>query len=391
MSESKNNISAPAPVEGRPPVVLQVLPALVAGGVERGAVDIAGALVQAGCVSLVASEGGPMAYELQRVQAEHVTLPLGTKNPVGMWRNVKRLRQLIRARNVDIIHARSRAPAWSAYYAARAEGIHFMTTFHGAYGHGSEIKRTYNSIMARGERVIAPSRYIADHLASVYGVGADRLRCIPRGVDTRIFAPEAVSAERVIQLAEQWRLPETLPLVLLAGRFTRGKGQTDLIHALARMKDMEFACVIAGADQGGSRFRTELEKLIASVGLGDRVWLVDHCNDMAAAYMLANVVVSASSHPESFGRTIGEAQAMGRPVVATDHGGAPEQILAGVTGKLVKPGDQEALAEGIRWALGLSHHMREQIAAAAITNIRGHFTKEQMCNATLAVYGELLG
>jgi glycosyltransferase involved in cell wall biosynthesis len=297
---------------------------------------------------------------------------------------------VIQRNGVDIVHARSRAPAWSAYFAAKAEGVHFVTTAHGVYAQGSEIKRGYNAIMARGERVIVPSHFMAERVAKDFGVGPDRLRPIPRGVDLRIFAPEAVSPERVIQLAEQWRLPETLPLVLLPGRLARWKGQADLVRALEHLKDLEFACVIVGSDMGRNRFREELQGMIARAGLGERVWLVEHCNDMPAAYMLSNVVVSASNRPESFGRVIAEAQAMGRPVVATDHGGAREQLQAEVTGKLVKPGDPEALAAGIRWALTLSHHMREQIAAAAITNIRRNYTKDQMCAATLAVYAELL-
>jgi glycosyltransferase involved in cell wall biosynthesis len=376
--------------QSRTPRILQVLPELVTGGVERGTVEVAAALKEAGWTPLVASAGGAMTYDLQRVGAEHIELPLASKNYFVVRKNAERLRKVIREKGVDLVHARSRAPAWSAYWACKAEGIPFVTTFHGTYGHGSRLKRAYNSVMVKGDLVIAISEHIRRHVMEVYGCPPEKIRMIHRGVDTRIFAPEAVSAERVIQLAQQWRLPEDLPLVLLPGRLTRWKGQTLLIEALAQIKDLEFACVLVGSDQGRSKYSEELKQLIAAKGLESRVWLVDHCNDMAAAYMLANVVVSPSLEPEAFGRVIAEAQALGRPVVAAAHGGALEQVIEGITGTLVTPGDAGALAEGLRWALGLTHHQREQVAAAAITHIRNNFTKERMTGATLDLYAELL-
>lgn len=376
--------------QSRTPRILQVLPELVTGGVERGTVEVAAALKEAGWTPLVASAGGAMTYDLQRVGAEHIELPLASKNYFVVRKNAERLRKVIREKGVDLVHARSRAPAWSAYWACKAEGIPFVTTFHGTYGHGSRLKRAYNSVMVKGDLIIAISEHIRRHVMEVYGCPPEKIRMIHRGVDTRIFAPEAVSAERVIQLAQQWRLPEDLPLVLLPGRLTRWKGQTLLIEALAQIKDLEFVCVLVGSDQGRSKYSEELKQLIAAKGLESRVWLVDHCNDMAAAYMLANVVVSPSLEPEAFGRVIAEAQALGRPVVAAAHGGALEQVIEGITGTLVTPRDAGALAEGLRWALGLTHHQREQVAAAAITHIRNNFTKERMTGATLDLYAELL-
>src|SRR5947208_6650313 len=203
---------------GRPPVVLQVLPSLVSGGAERGTVELAGALVEAGWASYVASGGGPLEYEIARAGARHLTLPLASKNPLVMGRNAVALERVIRQLDVDVVHARSRAPAWSACTAAHAAGRHFVTTFHNAYGARTALKRRYNSVMARGDRVIAISNFVADHAATLYGVGPDRLRTIPRGVDLEIFDPHRVGGQRIINLARQWRLPDGIPVVVLPGR-----------------------------------------------------------------------------------------------------------------------------------------------------------------------------
>jgi glycosyltransferase involved in cell wall biosynthesis len=203
------------------PTVLQVVPNLVTGGVERGAVDMAAALTRTGGTAIIASEGGPLEYELKRIGAIHVRLPMASKNPIVMARNIARLKKLILSENVDIVHARSRAPAWSAYYAAKATGRHFITTFHAPYNFSNGLKRRYNAIMTRGERVIAISEFIAGHIEQYYKVEPTRVRVVQRGVDLRHFDPDQVSAERVIKLATDWRLPDGVPLVLLPGRLTR--------------------------------------------------------------------------------------------------------------------------------------------------------------------------
>src|SRR5574338_1338138 len=200
-------LSAPAPARGRP-VVMQVLPSLVTGGVERGTVDVAGAVVAAGGTAIVVSAGGPMVYELERVGAQHVALPVDSKNPMVMRRNVGRLAALIEAHDVDIVHARSRAPAWSALAAARRTGRPFVTTFHGTYGAGNMAKRRYNAVMTKGDRIIAISEFIADHIRTVYKVAPARIRVIHRGVDLALFDPEKVPPARLIQLAREWRLPD---------------------------------------------------------------------------------------------------------------------------------------------------------------------------------------
>jgi glycosyltransferase involved in cell wall biosynthesis len=199
-----------------------------------------------------------------------------------------------------------------------------------------------------------------------------------------------VSQERVIALARDWRLPDGMSIVMLPGRLTRWKGQTLLVEAMARLGRSDVCCLLVGSDQGRSNYRQELEELVRARGLEGQVRAVDHCRDMPAAFMLADVVVSASTDPEAFGRVVAEAQAMGRPVVAPDHGGAREIVVPGETGFLFKPGDVDALAESIKSVLVLNANQREALSAKAIGHIRAHFTRAQMCDATLAVYAELL-
>ena len=369
--------------------MLQIIPSLVSGGAERGTVDLAAALVEAGWISHVASSGGALKQGVIRAGAQHLTLPLASKNPLVMRRNAGGLVRLIRQLGIDIIHARSRAPAWSAWAAARATGCHFVTTFHNAYGARTALKRRYNSVMARGERVIAISHFVADHAATVYGIERERLRVIPRGVDLASLDPTRVGAQRIIDLARQWRLPNDAPVVMLPGRLTRWKGGLDFIAAIAALGRRDLCCIFVGAAQSG-RFRKELDAAIEGWGLGGLFRLVGECGDMPAAYMLADVVVSASRDPEGFGRVVVEAQAMGQPVVATDHGGARETIVPGVTGWLVPPREPEALAAAIGEALSLSVKEREALAKRAIAHVEAHFTRETMCALTIGVYEELL-
>jgi len=384
-----DDTTSPAPPKGRPPAVLQIFPRRVSGGAERGTVELAGALVAAGWSSYVASAGGPLERDIIRSGATHLTLPLASKNPLRMRRNATALARLIRRLGIDIIHARSRAPAWSAWSAAGATGRHFVTTFHNAYDAGLSLKRWYNSVMARGERVIAISQFVADHAAQVYGIGPDRLRMIPRGVDLDIFDPSRVGAERIVGLARRWRLPDGAPVVMLPARLTRWKGGLDFIAAIAGLGRHDVCCVLVGPEQRRG-FRRELEAAIERRGLAGLFRIVEECHDMAAAYMLADVVVSASNDPEGFGRVIIEAQAMGRPVVATAHGGSCETIKPGITGWLVPPRHPEALAEAIGEALSLGVSERAQYARRTTAHIAGRFTRQAMCARTIEVYEELL-
>jgi glycosyltransferase involved in cell wall biosynthesis len=382
-------LSAPAPEHARP-VVLQVLPSLVTGGVERGAVDVAGAIVAAGGTAIVVSAGGPMVHELERLGARHIVLPVDSKNPMVMRRNVGRLAALIEAQGVDLVHARSRAPAWSALAAARRTGRPFVTTFHGTYGAGNVLKRRYNAVMTKGDRIIAISEFIAEHIRTVYKADPERIRVIHRGVDLALFDPQKVPPARLIQLAREWRLPDGAQVVMLPGRLTRWKGQTLFLEALKRLGRDDICAVVLGSDQGRTGYSDELSRLVEKLGLEHIVRFVDQCRDMPAAYMLADVVVSASTDPEAFGRVVTEAQAMGKPVIASDHGGARETVLEGQTGWLVTPGDPAALAEALGHALSLPQMDYRRMSTLAMATVRHSFAKTAMCAATLAVYREVL-
>ena len=218
------------------PVVLQVLPALVTGGVERGTVEIAQAIAEAGGDALVASAGGPLVTAVQRVGGRHLGMPLNSRSPVSIWRNAARIAEVIRSNNVMIVHARSRAPAWSAWLACRRTGAHFVTTYHGAYGEDLPFKRHYNAVMARGERVIAISRFIAGLVHERHGVDGSRLRVIPRGVDAVTFDPAKVVPERLVRLNRAWRVPDGAPTVMLPGRLAgwKGQGRADRCDGTAR-------------------------------------------------------------------------------------------------------------------------------------------------------------
>ena len=390
MTDRDQPNTAASKVKAGRPVVLQVLPRLVTGGAERGTVDIAVTLSEAGGTPLIASEGGQMEYELKRAGVRHIKLPLASKNPLVIRRNVGRLASVIEEHDVDIVHARSRAPAWSAYLAAKKTGRHFVTTFHGTYKSTSPLKRYYNSIMVKSERVIATSEFIARHIRETYKVDPARVRVIRRGVDLDRFDPERVSAERVIQLANRWRVTDGVPLVMLPGRLARWKGHDTLIEALKALGDIELLCVIVGSDQDRATYRGELEKLIARSGQSGRVFLPGHCDDMPAAYMLADVVICASTKPEAFGRVVSEAQAMGCPVVTSDHGGTREQALGSRSAFLFPPSDAAGLAEMIRVALALDAGERERLAAEARAYVVANFDKRHMCAATLAIYQEIL-
>jgi len=374
--------------ESRPPVVLQVLPSLVTGGVERGTVEIAQALTAAGWRAVVASAGGPLVHEIERAGGVHVTLPLASKNPLTVRKNVGRLVETIERYSVDLVHARSRAPAWSAYWATGRAGRSFVTTFHNAYGAESGLKRRYNSVMAKGDRVIAISNFVGEHAASVYGVGHERLRVIPRGVDLSRFDPDRMTAERLVVLARQWQLPDGAPVIMLPGRLTRWKGHSILIEALAILGRSDVHCLFVGS--GAERYKRELAAEASARGVGATLRIVDECRDMPAAYMLADVVVSASTSPEGFGRVIVEAQAMGRPVIATDHGGARETVKPGDTGWLVPPGDPEALAAALVAALALAPDDRFDLGRRAREHVRHSFDTALMAARTLDVYEELL-
>ncbi|MGI3778236.1 MAG: glycosyltransferase family 4 protein [Janthinobacterium lividum] len=372
-------------------VVLQVLPSLASGGVERGTVEMVDAVVRAGGRALVASAGGPMARLVEHAGGEHVWLDLMTKDPLSVWRNAGRLASLVRAEGVSLLHARSRAPAWSGWLAARRTGVAFVTTWHGVHGEDFPGKRQYNAVLARGDRVIAISGFVARQVAARHGVGADRLRVIPRGVDVAAFDPAVVSGERVHRLASAWGLPDGARVVMLPARLVRWKGHAVLLDAVARLGREDVCVVLVGAGDPRGRYEAELVAEAARLGVGARLRFAGQCDDMPAALMLADAVVSASLRPEPFGRVVIEAQAMGRAVVAGEGGGAAETIEPGVTGWRVPAGDAGALAATLAVVLGLGEGERAALGAQARAAVIAGFTAGRMQAATLAVYNELLG
>jgi glycosyltransferase involved in cell wall biosynthesis len=373
-----------------PPVVLQVLPSLVTGGVERGTIEITEAVAGAAGIALVASAGGRLVPAVERAGGRHFTLPLTAKNPSAIWRNAARLEALIREHNVSIVHARSRAPAWSAWLACRRTGTHFVTTYHGAYPEDLPFKRHYNAVMARGEIVIAASRYIADLVVRQHNTPPTRIHVIPRGIDPAVFDPNNIAPDRIAKLAHDWRLPDGASTVVLPGRLTAWKGQGVLIDAIARLAGRGICCVLVGSDQGRRRYSARLVRRARRLGIVDRLRLVGECDDMPAAMMLSDVVVHASTQAEAFGRVVVEAQAMGRPVVAADLGGPVETVAHGVTGWRVPTGDPAALAAAIDAVLALTDEGRRALAERARAAVLRRYTVRAMQEATLDVYEAVL-
>ena len=386
------------PLSGR--TILQIIPELEAGGAERTAVDIAAALSRAGARALVATEGGRLVGELQAKGGIWAPFPAGTKNPLAMLLNVRRLAKLCLDEGVALLHARSRAPAWVAHGAARALNLPFVTTYHGSYAGRSSVKILYNSVMARGDAVIANSHYTAGLVRSLYPMARERVRVIHRGTDFTLYSPSAVEHERVEALRKAWGVAPHERIVLLAARLTGWKGQRVLIDAAAKLKAAGLADVVfmlAGDPQGRDGYVRDLDKAIETKGLKDIVRRVGHCTDMPAAFLAASVVTVPSTEPEAFGRAAVEAQAMGAPVVVSDLGAVPETVLTPPevapqerTGWRVPPGDAGALAEALSTALTMGASAREAMATRARLHVERHFSLERMVEDTLDVYISLL-
>ncbi len=373
------------------PVVLQVLPELETGGVELGTVEIASGLTKNGIKNFVASQGGRMEGELAKIKVPHLKLPLKSKNIFVMRDNARKLEQYIRDNGINIVHARSRAPAWSAYWAAKRAGVHFMTTFHGTYGLGPwGIKKLYNRVMTYGEKVIAISNHIRQHMLKNYKIDEKNIRLVHRCVDLDKFSPENVSQERMINKIRDYNIPDDKPVLLLPGRITHWKGQHLLVEALSKMKHKDYYCIITGAEQGRYDYLNHLKSLAEKYNLMDRLGFFGIYNDTPALMMVSDVVLSTAIEPEAFGRISVEGQAMGKIVVASNIGGSLETVVDGVTGKLFVSNDAQSLADALDWALNLSAKEKEKISKAAIKNVRDNFTKEIMCDKTIAVYKELV-
>lgn len=381
--------------------VLQIIPALNSGGAERTTVDIAEALADAGARAFVASEGGRLVGELEAKGGTFIAFPASTKNPFVIWRNAARLEALCRDHHVDLIHARSRAPAWSALLAARRLKIPFVTTVHGNHKSGSYLKRLYNSVMARGDRVIANSARTAEWIKQHYPWASSKVITIPRGTDLRGFSREVVDQSRRRELRAQWGIPDDARIILMAARITPLKGHMIALQAITevlRQRKEPLALVFVGDDKGREGFAAELDRNIIERGLAGQVFRVGHCADMPAAYALADLVIMPSIEPEGFGRSVVEAQATGVPVIASNLGATPGTIVArheagssDFTGWIVPAGDAGHLAEAMTEALTLPSDAVQALGKRARSHVEAHFSLSVMTEATLGVYRAVLG
>ncbi|MEQ8748201.1 MAG: glycosyltransferase family 4 protein, partial [Amphiplicatus sp.] len=356
--------------------------------------------------ALVATRGGRLVAEVEAAGGKLFLMPVHSKNPLTILANRSRLKALIEREGVDIIHVRSRAPAWSALWAAKATGKKLVATYHGAYEAKSPLKRLYNSAMVRADLVIANSAYTAASIRAQYAVDEKKLRVIPRGADLDAFDPATVTAERAQALTRGWALPPANGALklLLPGRLTSWKGQATAIEAAALFVARErekaprssasqpsvLQLALAGDAQERDGYVAELRGEIETRGVRDMIHLVGHCADMPAAYAWADAILSPSTRPEAFGRVAVEAAAMARPVIASDHGGSRETVIDGETGVLTPPGDAGALAAAIARIAQMGVAGRAAMGARAQARVREIYSSRAMCEATLDAYKVVL-
>ena len=372
--------------------ILQVLPELEQGGVERGTIEIASALTAAGIPNAVASAGGRLVHALDGCGTEHLLLPIDKKNPFTLRKCAKRLAEYCEKEGVTLMHVRSRAPAWAVKWASKMCGVKWIATFHGVYGTSPRIfKIPYNRIMLKGERTIAVSDYVRRHILENYsGVDPERIVRIYRGAETDVFSPDAVPLEDAeAKKTKQYGFEKDRPVITIPGRLTRLKGQEVFFEALSMMRNRRFGVLVLGSDQGRVEYSDHLRTIAGKLSDETRVVFRDHTSQMQVVYALSDIVVNASTQPESFGRTITEAQASGCLVLATAHGGACETVKDGETGFLVPPGDAKAMAAKLDEMLEMSEETKARMRAAAVESVRSNFSTARMCEETLALYREL--
>ena len=374
------------------PVIAQIIPALHNGGVERGTIETAQAISDAGWRPIVISSGGMLESQLKRVGAKHISLPVNKKNPLS-WVFIKsKLRKILLNENTDIVHVRSRAPAWISLPVAKKLSIPTVSTIHGKFEAINMFKREYNKQMLKADEIIAISEFTKSIIERQFPKLLNNLslHVIHRGVDLSIFNPSNVTQQRIINEADRIGLPDNLPVVMLPARPTSWKGHIILLQALSKLEYLDVTVVLLGAGDSNTRFVETLEKKAVELGLGANVRIVTSTRDMPAALMLADVVVMPSVNPEPFGRIAIEAQAMGRPVVAFDHGGARETIVNGKTGWLAKPNDVNSLAQSLETALKISKVDRDKLSNVAQSLVKRKFSIKKMTKSTLDIYRELL-
>jgi glycosyltransferase involved in cell wall biosynthesis len=384
------------------PTILQIIPRLELGGAEVTTVEVTEAIVKSGGRALVLSEGGRLQARIANAGGEFIKFPAASKNPARILWNSLVLKRVAVREGVDLIHARSRAPAWSALLAARSLGLPFVTTYHGAYRETGWLKNLYNGVMARADVVIANSEYTASSIRTRYGKPDPGIAVIYRGVDFERFVPDHATLARAAALRHAWGIAPSQRIVLHAARLTPLKGQPTVIEAArllaqtARLDGVAF--VLAGSGEGRNSYATSLAEQINQAGLQEHVRLVGHLDDMPAAFAAAHLALMVSIEPEGFGRVSAEAQAMGCPVIVSEIGALPETVLTmpqtcrnSITGWLVKPGDAVGLADCVARALAISEGERSEMGRRARARVLARFSASQMQRSTLAVYDRLLG
>ncbi|XVN43071.1 MAG: glycosyltransferase family 4 protein [Candidatus Rickettsia vulgarisii] len=373
------------------PTILQVLPSLYSGGVERGTIEISKMLKESGHNVIVVSAGGTLVSELTVNHITHIYMNSASKNPFTMWKNAKLLAKIIKEHNVDIIHARSRAPAWSCYMAAKATNTKFITTFHGIYNIENFLKKFYNAVMLKGEKIIAVSHFVKQHILANYKIFEDKIVVIHRGVDYHYFAPKNITEEKLQKYKKKYDIPTDVPIILLPSRMTNWKGHHILVEALGKLKHRNFYCLMVGDLSKHSNYTTRVKSLINSLKLQSKIQIFGSESDMLGLYGISDIVLSTSIEPEAFGRTIAEGQAMEKIVIATNIGGANETITDQQTGFHVKPNDTNDLVQKLDHCISLINTEEgRKIQQAARTAVINNFSLELMLNKTLDLYNNML-
>ena len=377
--------------------VLQVIPKLGYGGAETGCYDIAHYLPENNCESFIVTSGGELLKFIDKKKVKVIKLPVNSKNPLLILFNSLALIWIILYNNISIVHARSRAPAWSCYLATILTGRKFVTTFHGTYNFESKLKKFYNSVMVRSDLIIAGSNFIFSHIKENYSKYFDvnkRLRVIFRGINVDYFDPTTKLENDEKKLLKQWEIEKDKKIILLPGRLTSWKGQELFIEAI-NLVNIElgyeaFYVVILGSDQGRDLYKKKLTRLTEQFRMNNQVRFIDHCKDMALAYKISDIIVSASTEPEAFGRVAVEAQSMEKPIIASNIGGSNETIIDEKTGFLFETGNAKSLSQKILKLLYLDETSLKLIGSEGRKNIIKKFNVEKMCFSTYSEYKKII-
>ena len=368
---------------------VQVLPALNSGGVERGTLEMAEYLVEKGWKSVVISSGGRLEQRLLRQGSLHINLPSHTKNPLR-WFNLKaQYEKIFIQEKPDIIHVRSRVPAWTAGNVAQKMKIPLVSTIHGSYLTGSVLKKLYNNASIKADKVIAISNYVKDNILRVYPDKSPLIKVIHRGADINLFNQENIGKSRIIQMSEMFQLPDDKKIIMMPARPSGWKGHEILIRAFSRINNENLICVMPGSDDRG-KYVLNLRNIAKKYNVLGKIVFLPFLDDLPAAYMLADVVVVPSLKPEPFGRVLIEAQAMGRPVVAFDHGGASESVIHEKTGLLVEPKNVKELGVAIEKLVTMPLNKRNKMASTSREHIVNNFSLDKMRSETLKLYNKIL-